>query len=243
MADLIAEMVDRRYETVASGTYSPEIPGLPGITFIKMGLKERGASSRAYSAKLIELMNQGGYFSEALLPTILERTCRENGIDMAVLQKNREIVKRLFDAAPEDLIEPIDELTDEEAALLSPEQKAERERYIEDRGRRIADFMTSFFTANDQKIMDQAKQIENLELQLRNNTAEHNARKYQMEMEILLCARKSDNIDQQYFSCIDEIQELDDTNQAGLIQLFMKWKQFKSGLLPQFFRPNNPEMH
>jgi len=67
MSELTNEMVGRRYEIVASGTYTPEIPGLPGLTFVKLGLKERGASSRAYSSKLKELMAAGGYFSEALL--------------------------------------------------------------------------------------------------------------------------------------------------------------------------------
>lgn len=243
MADLTEPMVNRRYETVASGTYTPEIVGLPGLTFVKMGLREKGASSRAYSAKLKELMNQGGYFNEALLPTILERTCRENGIDTSVIQKQRDILQRFWDSVPRDLQDPVDELTPEEVAELSPEELDARNQLIEARAQRFKDIMENFYKPEDYRILEQAKQIENLELQLRNNTAEHHARKHQMETEILLCARKSEDTEKPYFSSIEDIQELEDTNRDGLVQLYMKWKQFKEGLLPQFFRPDSTEMH
>lgn len=239
MAELTNDMIQRRLETVASGTYSPEIPGLPGITFVKMGLKERGQSSRAYSAKLKDLMAAGGYFSEALLPSVLEKTCKENGIDISVLSKQRQIQKRFYDSIPKELMEPYDKLTDEEVALLPPEVREERQKAIEERGRQIMEFMQSFYTEEDQKILEQCKQIEALEQHLKANTAEHHARKHQMETEILLCARRSDDISIPYFGSIEEIQELEDRNRQGLVQLYLKWKQFKEGMLPDFFRPNN----
>lgn len=239
MAELTAEMVQRRYETVASGTYSPEIPGLLGLTFVKMGLKERGISSRAYSSKLKELMAAGGYFSEALLPSVLERACIENGLDIGVLRKQREILRRFYDSIPKDLAGPFDQLTEEEVALLSPEERAEREKAIEERGRRVMDWQQGFFTEDDYRVMSQARQIEQLEQHLRANTAEHRAREYQMQTEILLCARRSDDIDKPYFSSIEEIAELEDRNRDALVQLYLKWKQFKEGLAPQFFRPDH----
>jgi len=239
MSELSPEMVQRRYETVASGTYTPEIAGLPGLTFVKMGLVERGVSSRAYSSKLKELMAQGGYFSEALLSSVLERTCRENGMDTGAIKKQREILKRFYESIPQDLAGPIDQLTDEEVALLSLEEKAERHKAIEERGRRIMEWRAGFFTDEDYLVMEQARQIEQLEQHLRANTAEHHARKHQMETEILTCARRTEDVKKPYFDSIDEIQSLEDYNREALVQLYMKWKQFKEGLLPDFFRPHN----
>lgn len=239
MAELTQDMIQRRFETVASGTYEPEIPGLPGVAFVKLGLKERGVASRAYSSKLRELMALGGYFNEALLPTVLEKACRDNGLDISVLQKQREILKRFYDSIPRELAGPFDELTDEEVALLPPEEKETREKALEERGQRIAEFIQNFYTAEDQKIFAQCKQIEALEQHLKTNTVEHNARKHQMETEILVCAKRADDITQSYFSSIEEIQELEDTNPEGLVQLYMKWQQFKNGLHPQFFRPDS----
>lgn len=239
MAVLTNEMVGRRYETVASGTYSPEIPGLPGIVFVRMGLKERGISSRAYSSRLKELMAAGGYFSEALLPSVLEKTCRENGLDIGVLKKQREIMKRFYDSIPADLAGPIDKLTEEEVALLSQEERDERNKAIEDRGRQIVEFMQNFYTEEDQRVQEQARQIEQLEQHLKANTAEHHARKHQMETEILICVRRSDDAEKPYFTIIEDIADLEDRDREALVQLYMKWKQFKEGLLPDFFRPYN----
>jgi len=239
MAELTPEMIQKRYETVASGTYAPEIPGLPGIVFVKMGLSERGHSSRAYSTKLKELYAAGGYFSEALLPSILEKTCRENGLDIKVLQKQRDILKRMYESIPPELAKPFDQLTPEEVALLSPEEQAERSKGLEEYGRRIMEWTNSFYTDEDRKVMEQAKQIEALEQHLKANTAEHHARKHQIEMEILLCARKGDDIEKPYFESIEDIQALEDRNRPALVQLYMKWKQFKEGLLPDFFRPDS----
>lgn len=242
MSELTSAMVQGRLETVASGTYSPEIPGLPGLTFVKLGLKERGASSRAYSSKLKELMAAGGYFSEALLPSVIEKTCRENGLDIGVLKKQREIMMRFYDSIPADLAGPIDRLTDEEVVLLSQEEREERAKAIDERGRQFGEFVENFYTDEDRAIFEQARQIEQLEQHLKANTAEHFARKHQTETEILLCARRSDDIEKPYFSCIEDIQELEDRNREGLIQLYGKWTQFKSGLNPDFFRPNNSQL-
>jgi len=239
MADLTDEMVRRRLDTVASSSFQPEIPGLEGIVFVKMGLKERGNASRAYSSKLKELFATGDCFSEAMLPTVLGKVCKDNGLDIKVLNKQREIMKRFYDTCPPDLMGPIDPLTDEEVALLSPEEQAERQANIEERGKTIMEFTQNFYTEEDYRVMDQVKQIENLEQHIKSNTAEHQARKHQMETEILLCARKIDDIEKPYFGCIEDIQEIEDYNQPGLVQLYMKWKQFKEGLLPQFFRPDN----
>ena len=239
MAELTQDMVQRRLETTASGSYQPEIPGLPGLVFVKMGLRERGASSRAYSSKLKELMSEGGYFNEALLPTILERTCRENGIDIKVVDQQRAIMKSFYDSIPTELSGPYDQLTEEEVALLSSEEKSARDEAIQERGKKVLEFMQNFYTEDDKKVLAQVGQIEALEQHLKSNTAEHNARKYQMETEILLCARQPDDTDKPYFSSIEEIEELDDTNQPGLVQLYTKWQQFKKGLLPQFFRSDS----
>lgn len=235
MAELTAGMVQRRYETVASGTYSPEIPGLPGLTFVKMSLKERGISSRAYSAKLKELMAEGGYFNEAFMPTLLERACKENGIDIGVLRKQRELMKKYIDSIPPEINGPFDKLTPEEVALLSQEEQAEREKAIQERGKRIMEFQQNFFSEDDHRLMETARQIEQLEQHLRANTAEHRARECQAQNEILLCARRSEDTAKQFFNSIDDIQELEEKNRDGLIQLYTKWRQFKEGLLPDFF--------
>lgn len=236
--ELTADMVQRRYETVASGTYAPEIPGLPGLVFMKMGSKERGASSRAYASKLKELMAQGGYFNEALLPSVLEKACIDNGVDLGVIRKQREILKRLFDSIPEEFKKGIDELTDEEVTLLSPEEKEEREKAKAEHGKRAVEWQQNFFTEDDQKIMAQAKQIEALEQHLRTNTAEYYARMHQAIQEILICSKKEDG-ETPYFSLEEEIEEFCALNFQIGATLFAKWNQFKTGLNPEFFRPNS----
>jgi len=235
MTELTKEMVQRRYDAVASGTYSPEIPGLPGLTFVKMGLKEKGVSSRAYSAKLKELMAEGGYFNEAFLPSLLERACKENGIDIGVLRKQRELMKKYINSIPPEINGPFDKLTPEEVALLSQEERDARQEAIEGRGKRIMEFQQNFFTEDDHKIFEMARQIEQLEQHLRANTAEHRARECQAQNEILLCARRADDTAKLYFDSIDDIQDLEEKNRDGLIQLYTKWRQFKEGLLPDFF--------
>ena len=240
MTELTNKMVQGRLETVASGTYQPEIPGLPALVFVKMGLKHRGISSRAYSSKLKELYTAGGWFSEALIPTALEKICKENGLDIGVLKKQREILKRFYDSLPDDLSRPYDELTPEEVGLLSPEEQAERQAGIQEHGRRIMDWQQNFFAEDDYRILEQVRQIEQLEQHLKYNTAEHRAREYQIQTEILECARQMENIKERYFSSIEDIAGLEDYNRDGLVQLYLKWKQFKEGLLPQFFRPDNP---
>ncbi len=239
MSELTKDMVERRLDQVASGFFKPEISGLTGLVFIKMGLKERGKSSRAYSSKLKELLNEGGYFSEALLPTALKKICDDNGLDVGVLKKSRDLMKHFYKEIPDHLTGSYDELTDEEVALLPQEEKTERQKEIQARGREIIEYLQNYFTEDEQKVIDQAKQVQALEEHLKVNTAEHFARKHQMEIEILLCARSEDDIQIPYFKSQEEIQGLGDINKNGLVQLYLKWKQFKEGMYPQFFRPNN----
>ena len=235
MTELTNEMVNRRFEAVASGTYAPEIPGLPGLVFTKMGLKERGISSRAYASKLKELYSKGGFFSEAFLPTILEKACKESGIDLNdVLRKQREILKRYHDSIPEEFTKAFDELTDEEVALLSPEEQKEREKAIAEHGRRAMEWQQNFITEEDQKFMDQAKQIERLEQHIKSHTAEHHARAHQAVQEILVCSKKEDGATP-YFSSEEEIEDFMTANTQIGITLFWKWNQWKGGLLPDFF--------
>lgn len=242
MTELTKEMVQRRYDAVASGTYSPEIPGLPGLTFVKMSLKEKGVSSRAYSAKLKELMAEGGYFNEAFMPTLLERACKENGIDIGVLRKQRELMKKYIDSIPPELNGPFDKLTPEEVALLSPEEQEERNKAIQERGRQIGEWQENFFTEDDHRLMGQARQIEQLEQHLRYNTAEHRARAHQATTEILVCARKAEDIKKPYFSGEEEVEEFGARNNQMLVELFSRWNQFKSGLIQDFFRPDSAKL-
>ncbi|MDZ4042544.1 MAG: hypothetical protein U1D96_03515 [Eubacteriales bacterium] len=115
-------------------TYSPEIPGLPNLVFVKMGLKERGLSSRAYSSKLKELMDEGGYLSEALLPTTLKKACENNGVDPTVQLKGLALTKQFFNSIPPDLAGPFDHLTQDQVAALPEEEQAARAKAIDDRG-------------------------------------------------------------------------------------------------------------
>ena len=240
MAELSKEMVQRRLETVASGSYQPEIPGLDGIVFVKTGLKEKGISSRAYSAKLKELYAAGGYFSEAMLRTVLERVCADNGIDIKVLKKRVEIERTFYDKIPPELTCPYDQLTDEEVAQLSPEERGERDKAIEERGLKIVEFMSSAYSEEELKVFEQVRQIEDLERQLRANTAERHAREHQMQTELLICARKVENLEEPYFKSQEEIAALEDVDSRMLAQLYLKWKQFREGMLPDFFRPDHP---
>ena len=242
MAALTPEMVQRRLETVSSGTYAPEIPGLPGIVFVKMGLKEKGISSRAYSSKLKELMSLGGYFNEAMLPTVLKKACEENGIDPGVIRKQQQILKRFYDDIPKEFRDPLDQLTPEEVALLSPEERDQRAKEIEERGNKIMAWQLNYFTAEDREIMEQVEQIDQLETHLKANTAEHHARQHRDTAEIQQCARREDNINKPYFGSVEDILELEDRNRDALVQLYMKWNQFKNGMLPQFFRPDSSEL-
>ncbi|MFZ3171969.1 MAG: hypothetical protein WA118_08320 [Carboxydocellales bacterium] len=239
MSKLTDDMIQRRLETVSSGSYTPAIPGLDGLVFVKMGLAERGVSARAYSSRLKELYALGGYFSQALIPFTLAKICKDNGLDMKVLDKNREILKRFYDSIPAELAAPLDGLTDEEVQELSPEGIELRDKALEERGVKMFEYMQTFYTDEDRQVMDLAKQIEQLETHIKNNTAEHLAWMHQMDTEILISSKKAEDTGSPYFSSIDEIKELEYTNREGLVHLYLKWKQFKEGLLPEFFRPDN----
>ena len=239
MAELTKDMVQRRLDSTASATFQPEIPGLPGILFVRMGLKEKGKSSRAYSGKLKELYAEGGYFSEPMIKTIIERAAKENGIDPKVIKKRVEIERKFYESIPPELAGPYDQLTEEEVGLLSPEERTERDKAIEERGLQIMEFMKGAYNEEQLQIFEQAKQLEDLERELRSNTAERHAREHQLQSELLMCARKVDDQEQPYFSDIEEISALEHENRQGLVQLYTKWQQFKEGYLPQFFRPDH----
>lgn len=239
MSKLTSEMVERRLHQVASSTFVPEIPGLPGLEFHKLTLADRGRASRAYAAKLKELNAAGGYYNEALIPTVLERVCRENGLDMAAtLRQAKASQQRFYDSMPKEFTLPFDQLTEEEVALLSPEEREEREQAIVERGRRILEWQQQFYTADDRRVVKESQQIEALEAHLLANTVEHQARIYQMCEEILCCACTEDA--KPYFDSVDEILGLADQSEQLLATLWLKWRQWKAGAAPQFFRPDHP---
>lgn len=233
MADLTKEMVNARREEIESGTFHPHIPGLDNLVFVKMTPKVKGISSRAYSKRLMELFAEGGYYSESLLPQILKKICAQHGIDVNVLKQSVSLQKKIYDNAPEDLIGPYDSLTDEEVAKLSPEDRAKRRKAIEDRGRRYVEFLSRLFTEEEKEMLEQIKQIEELQQKLKTNTAEHWARKYQMEVEIYHCTRCADDSDKHYFESPEAVTEIED--QKALILLYGKWRLFREGRDPDFF--------
>lgn len=232
MMELTQEQIERRAETVISGTYKPEIPGLD-IVFHRMGLAEKGISSRAYSSKLKELYDVGGYFSEFAVPTVLRKVCKENGLDAGAIAKKRALMERMYKSIPEEFAGPYDQLTDEEVAELSPEAHAARASGMADRGRRMTEWMFGFYSDDDHALLAEAEQVERIEAHIRANTAEHFARKHQMETEIVQCARREDGA--AAFASIDAVQNLPS---AVLTQLYLKWKQFREGLTENFFSPS-----
>lgn len=230
--ELNQQQIERRAETVISGTYKPEIPGLD-IVFHRMTLADKGISSRAYSSKLKELYDLGGYFSEFAVPTVLRKVCKENGLDVGTIAKKRELMERLYRSIPEEFSGPYDQLTDEEIAELSPEAREARSAGMDERGRRAAEWMLGFYTDDDHAMLAEAEQVERIEAHIRANTAEHFARKHQMETEIVQGARRTDGT--AAFASIDDVQNLPS---AVLTQLYLKWKQFREGLNENFTSPS-----
>ncbi len=233
--ELTQEQIERRAEGVVSGSYRPDVPGLD-VLFIRMTLSDRGASSRAYSAKLKELFDAGGYFSEFALPNVLRKVCQDNHLDLDALQRKRAIQERLFRSIPPDLQGPYDSLTDEEVAELPAEARESRQQAIAERGQRSVEWLAHFYADADREVLAEAEQIEQLENHIRSHTAEHLARKHQMEMEILRCTRQAGNPEQPYFKSIEQIQNLPP---AVLTPLYMKWKQFREGMTDAFFSPSS----
>ena len=237
MAELTQDMIEARAAEVIGGMFEPYIPSLGGLLFVKMDLRAKGISSRAYSARLIELHKQGGYYPEALLPQVVKRLCAEQGIDYdAVLRKQRTLLKKIQDNVPADLAGPIDKLTDEEAARLSSEEREARDVAIRERGQKIAAYVESQYTPEDWEVRAQADMIEALERDLQAQTYEHHARKAQMEAEILHCCRKVDNPDGPYFADLDDMAgKLEAVGDEAAVLLMVKWRLFKQGRNPDFF--------
>jgi len=232
MAELTQRMIENRLAETIRGAYAPDIPGVPGIVFVSMDIATRGKSSRVYSSKLMELHASGEYYAEALLPAVIEQICKKHGIDPSIRDKRQALQKKMFDSAPEDLLEAYDQLTDEEVALLPPEEKKEREKAIRERGQRIAEFVAELYTEEEKRWQQQIAWIDKLEEQLRRNTAEHHALKHQMDTEIQLCARKAEDETQPYFNSVEEFYALPKNVQT---QIYMKWKLFRDGFNPDFF--------
>ncbi|MBC9783549.1 hypothetical protein H1S01_03355 [Heliobacterium chlorum] len=238
MAELTEDMIRNRLNQIQSGIYEPEINGLPDLVLHKITLQAKGKASQAYSSKLKELMAQGGMFNEAFLPRVLEKACKDAGIDLKAPTKQRKALERFFKEAPHDLLGPIDQLTDEEASLLPEELQKERQKAIEERTQRLSEFMETFHNEDELRAIEETKMIEDLERQLRAQTYEHRAREYQLLTEIFESAKTKEG--KPYFSLVEQIAELDLTNQEALIQLFFRWRLFKEGRLPEFFRANYP---
>jgi hypothetical protein len=233
MAELTQEMIERRFQKASANPLTVNIAGLPGLCFVPMTGKERGKSSRAYSSRLMELHKEGGYYSEALLPTVLKKVCEQNGLDIKILNRKLTLQRKLFESVPEELAGPYDQLTLEEVAEMPAEEQQKREQAIQERGQRIAEFMQKLYTDEEREDLAQIEQIEQLEQHLRSNTAEHHARAYQMLTEILLCVRQEDDPGKPYFDNIEEIEAI--RPQETLVNLFMAWRQFREGYPSDFF--------
>ncbi|MHB1418482.1 MAG: hypothetical protein ACYCX4_02680 [Bacillota bacterium] len=233
MAELTNEMVERRFAKVSSNPVPVNIPALPGLCFVPMQGREKGISSRAYSSKLMELHKEGGYYSEALLPTVLRKICEQNGIDIKVLDRKMTLNRKLFESIPEDLSGPYDQLTQEEVAELPAEEQEKRQKAIEECGHGIAEFVANIYTDEEKESRAQIVQIETLEQELRQNTYEFHARRFQMQTEILLCTRQEEDPAKPYFVDMDELEMVRPVE--ALVNLFMAWKQFREGMPSDFF--------
>ncbi|MCQ4363140.1 hypothetical protein KQR54_18750 [Mycobacterium gordonae] len=234
--ELTQAQVDRRADRVLSGTYSPELPGLH-VVFVRMSLADKGESSRAYSSRLKSLIDEGGFFSDYAIPSVLRKVCQDNGLDLGAVTAKRKITERLYNAIPPEYQTPYDNLTEDEIALLPDEARADRQRGVTERGQRITEWLTAFYTDEERTIIAEAEQIEQLESHLRANTIEHQARKHQMETEILRGVRCAEQPEQHYFSDIEEIQSLPP---ALLTQLYMRWRQWRDGNTENFTSPSLP---
>jgi len=239
------EFNTRRLESVASGNFEPHIPDLPGLLFVKMNGADKGAANRAYSAKLKELFNEGGWFARALLPTYLDRQAKEAGLPTNLRTKVRAIQERLMKSIPAELDKPYDRLTDEEVQLLSPEERQARDEAIMALGKQRFEWLQSFYTEEERRTLAQMEQMENLEQHLITQTAEYQAEKHQVHTELLRCCRRLPDQEYDaktmppYFESIEQIEELEETvGTEPMVQLYAKWRLFKMGYDPDYFRPN-----
>ncbi len=238
MTELEKKFVEQRLTNIKNGEYAPLIDGLPDLLFVKLDNRVKGITSRTYSKKLMEYIKEG-LPSEALLPQLLKQACADAGLDIKVLNKKMELMKKIHEEAPGDLQGPYDSLTPEEVAQLTDEEREARQKGIAERGRRILEFTMNLYSPEEKEMLEQIQQIEAIERNLRNNTAERYARQDQALLELLDGCRRVDKPEQPYFASTDEITALDETNREALVQLFMKWQQFKEGKLPEYFRADS----
>ncbi len=243
MAELTQSMVEARTEKVLSGLGDPHMPQFPGLVFKKLDLADFGRVSRAYSAKLKELHTEGGLYSEALLPTDLAKLCAAAGLDARVLAKANEIQRQAYDQLPDAFKGTFDQLTPEEVAQLSPEEQQRRQEAMMARGQAMLDHLTNLYTPEQQAVLDQAAQVEALEMQLRLQTYEHHARAEKMYTELLLGCRLVDDPTQPYFIDRDDMNHrLAEAGVEAVQRLMERWNQWKAGSSPDFFSPS-PSVH
>lgn len=236
-------MVEARAEKVLSGLGDPHLVQFPGLAFKRLDLADLGRVSHAYSVKLKELHEQGGLYSEALLPTALAKLCNAAGLDVKVLVKANAIQKAAFDRLPDALKGPFDQLTAEEVAQLSPEEQQRRQEAMLARGQEILNHFSNLYTPDQQAVIDQAAQVEQLEMQLRHQTYEHHARAEKTFAELLLGCRQAEDPAQIYFADRDDMnRRLAEAGVEAAKQLMERWNDWKTGANRDFFSPS-PSAH
>lgn len=251
------EQIQKRLDAVASTTFMPDIPGLEGLVLVKLDPAMKNKANLAYSQRLKELYAMGGFFSEALLNSTLKNICQQNGFDYTAQRRRRELEKRFYDSVPPEFKDPALRISQEELAEKSPEEQEEIVKALQERGAKINEFMQNFYKPEDYELIAMADEIDNLEAHIKSNTAEHHARVYRTMVEMIAGCRyiklthkewaektpeeRSLLIKQAepYFPSVEAIDQLAEINNPALQELFMKWHQFKEGLLVDYFRPDN----
>jgi hypothetical protein len=225
------EQIEARTDQIIDGIGYPHLPKLPGITFRRLTLAERGRANLARSRFLKDAMAEGGRFSRALLPTELRRRCLEVGIDYDDLMAQEEAFqKRIFDQAPVELRTARPRLTNEEVAALPKEASEAYFAQLQQAGQLLMKFINSLFTPEERLIRAQIEQVKQLRAQLELDTYDHHADVHERLTEILYGARTENG--EPYFAGIDDLYELQDTDQSTWLSLCAKWREFKAGTWP-----------
>lgn len=236
--------IERRADHIIGGLGYPYLPALPGIVFRRLTLGEKGEASRAFSRALKEEMASGARFSDALVMTELRRRCHEVGIDYdELMAREEEFQRRIYDLAPADLAAE-QRLTDEEVAAMPDEDRESYLAQLKERGQRIMAFFANLFTPEEKIVRGQIEQVKLLKAQLQQETYEHHARIRERLVEILRGARREvegESADKwpPYFSSLEELYDLGDTDRDTWLQLADKWKHYKAGLWPGFTRQSS----
>lgn len=228
-----ALQIETRADHIINGVGYPHLPALPGIEFHRLNLPQKGMVSRAYSRFIMDEIAAGALFSETLLPTHLRKACQRVGIDYdALMAKEEEFQKRIFDQAPTEFRGLPRRLSDEEFAQLPQEGKDAYIAALQEHTRAVNEFMHNLFTPEERLIRGQIDQVKNLRTQLLAETYEHHARIHQRLTEILHGARHVDGTP--YFGSLDELYDLRDTDEPTWLALCAKWREFKEGRWPGF---------